>query len=166
MATTEGQSPKKLERKAAAKEEIVNATSGAREIVDHAAFNARAVGKMLLHPFDKDAKADAIAKAREDKTASGQKMAAIRQVGAQQASALRSSARGMESGEAPGSTPATDAAEVDGPSSTPATDAAEVDGPSNTRATEADAPESAAVSDARTATETAAAPAAGDHDRA
>lgn len=103
MATTEGQSPKKLEKKAAAKEEIVNATSGAREIVDHAAFNARAVGKILLHPFSKDAKADAIATAREDKVATGQKMAAIRQVGAQQADALRSTARGE--GASPGASP-------------------------------------------------------------
>ncbi|KAG0598685.1 hypothetical protein M758_12G093500 [Ceratodon purpureus] len=89
------QSPKQLERKAAAKEEIVNATSGAREIVDHAAFNARAVGKILLHPFNKEAKQEAIATAREDKAASGEKMAAIREVGAQQADALRLSARGM-----------------------------------------------------------------------
>lgn len=99
MAAT-GQSRKQVERKAAAKEEIVNATSGAREIVDHAAFNARAVGKILLHPFDKDAKTEAIATAREDKTVSGQKMAAIREVGAQQADALRGSARGVDGSEA------------------------------------------------------------------
>lgn len=88
------QSPKKLERKAAAKEEIVNATSGARGIVDHAAFNARAVGKILLHPFNKDAKAEAIATAREDKAVSDQRMSTIRDVGAQQADALRFAARG------------------------------------------------------------------------
>jgi len=141
MATTEGQSPKKLERKAAAKEEIVNATSGAREIVDHAAFNARAVGKILLHPFDKEAKAGAIATAREDKAASGQKMAAIRQVGAQQAGALRSAARGED---APGSSPPSDAGEAGVPSSVPV---------------------STPATDARTASDTTAAPVSGDHDR-
>jgi hypothetical protein len=95
------QSPKQLERKAAAKEGMVNATSGAREIVDHAAFNARAVGKILLHPFSKDAKQDAIATAREDKAVSGQRMAAIRVAGAQQADALRSSVNAPE-GSQPG----------------------------------------------------------------
>lgn len=147
MATTE-QSPKKLERKAAAKEEIVNATSGAREIVDHAAFNARAVGKILLHPFDKDAKAEAIAKAREDKAASGQKMASIRDIGAQQADALRLSARGMQSPEAGSAWDTTDA-----PPSSPH----DVQSPEqgNTPPT-----------DAKSATTEAAAPVPADHDRA
>lgn len=141
MATTEGLSPKKLERKADAKEEIVNATSGAREIVDHAAFNARAVGKMLLHPFNKEAKAGAIATAREDKVASGQKMAAIRQVGAQQANSMRSMARGEDS---PGSLPHSDEGEADVPASIPV---------------------STPATDAHTASDTAAEPVSGDHDR-
>lgn len=97
MATTEQsqQSPKQLERKAAAKEEIINTTSGARQTVDNAVFNARAVGKILLNPFNKEARADAINTAREEKAASGQRMAAIRGIGAQQADSMRASAKGM-----------------------------------------------------------------------
>ena len=164
MATPEGQSPKKLERKAAAKEEIVNATSGAREIVDHAAFNARAVGKILLHPFDKEAKAGAIATAREDKAASGQKMAAIRQVGAEQANAMRSMARGEDS---PGSSPDSDAGEGDVPSSIPkGTLATDAHTASDTAAepvsgeahAPASTPKSSPATDAHTASDTSAEP--------
>lgn len=79
----------KIEKKAKAREDLVNVTSGAREIVDGATANARAATTILLHPFNKEVKEDAVAKAREFKAMSVQQQAAVRAIGAQQAAQQR-----------------------------------------------------------------------------
>ena len=79
----------KIEKKAKAREDLVNVTSGAREIVDGATANARAATTILLHPFNKEVKEDAIAKAREFKAMSAQQQATVRATGAQQAAQQR-----------------------------------------------------------------------------
>lgn len=79
----------KIEKKAKAREELVTITSGAREIVDGATANARAVTTILLHPFNKQVREDAVAKAREFKALSAQHQATVRAIGAQQAAQQR-----------------------------------------------------------------------------
>ena len=79
----------KIEKKAKAREDLVNVTSGAREIVDGATANARAATTILLHPFNKEVKEDAVAKAREFKAMSAQQQATVRATGAQQAAQQR-----------------------------------------------------------------------------
>nr|PNR50513.1 hypothetical protein PHYPA_009699 [Physcomitrium patens] len=69
-------------------EKAVSPTSEARKVIDHAAYNARAVGKVLLHPLSKEAQTEAIAKAREDKAVSDQRTAPVSDTVAQQADPL------------------------------------------------------------------------------
>lgn len=96
MANSSSQeNPAQMEKKANAREDLVNLTSGAREKVDHAGANAHAVVTKLLHPFNAEAKQAADVQASEMKAMASEKQANISAIGQQQAVQHRMEAHGQ-----------------------------------------------------------------------
>lgn len=80
LPNEESPEPKNVDlKKAFAKEDLANLTSGAKEKFDKTLAGMKGAAHMMTHPFNKQAKEEAKAKTAEQKTEIGQKQQSIRE---------------------------------------------------------------------------------------